>query len=147
VHEGVHVGGRQVVLLVPRRRRQDDVGEERRAGHPEVDRRQQVELGLGRLLGPLDAGRPLLRRCLGGGHRVVGAEQVLEEVLVALGAGAQQVGAPQAQDARVVLRGLRVLDANFSAPDFSCSTTYAAGSSPAAFASSARVRLLRLNVG
>src|SRR6478609_5125284 len=37
-------------------------------------------------------------------------EQVLEEVLVALGARAEQVGPPQAEDARVVLLGLGVLD-------------------------------------
>ena len=38
VDERVHVGGVEVVLLVPRRRRQHDVGEDRRAGLPEVDR-------------------------------------------------------------------------------------------------------------
>ena len=41
--------------------------------------------------------------------RAVGAEQVLEEVLVALARRAQQVRAPDRQDAREVLRRVRVL--------------------------------------
>ena len=66
VDERVQVGRREVVLLVPGRRRQDDVGEERVAGHPEVDRGQQVELALRRLLVPVhllraQLGRRLLR--------------------------------------------------------------------------------------
>src|SRR3546814_10758492 len=44
--EGVHVGGVEVVLLVPGRGRQDDVGEQRRRVHAEIDRHQQVELAL-----------------------------------------------------------------------------------------------------
>ena len=52
VHERVHVGGGQVVLLVPGRGRQHHVGEQRGGGHPEVQRQQQVELALGRLVAP-----------------------------------------------------------------------------------------------
>ena len=59
VHERVHVGGVQVVLLVPGGGRKDDVGEDRRAGLPEVDRHQQVELPLGSLVTPLHVRRPL----------------------------------------------------------------------------------------
>jgi hypothetical protein len=44
VHEWVHVRGGDVVLLIPRRRRQHDVGIGAGAGHPEVDGREQVEL-------------------------------------------------------------------------------------------------------
>ena len=44
VDVGVHVGGGDVVLLVPRRRRQQHVAEQARARHPEVQRHQQVEL-------------------------------------------------------------------------------------------------------
>ena len=42
VHERVHVGAGQVVLLVPGRRGQHYVGQQRRRRHPEVDRHQQV---------------------------------------------------------------------------------------------------------
>ncbi len=109
VDEGVHVGRRQVVLLVPGGRRQDDVAEDRAAGHPEVDRGEQVQASLGRLVGPRDVPGSHLRRRLHRGRRAVGAEQVAQEVLVALGRGAQQVGAPQRQDARVVVLRLGVL--------------------------------------
>ena len=109
VHERVHVGGVEVVLLVPGGRRQDDVGEDRGAGLPEVDRHQQVELALGRLVAPRHVDRALALGRLGRADRGVGAEQVLEEVLVALARGAEQVGPPDRQDPRVVLRRVRVL--------------------------------------
>ena len=61
----------------------------------------------------------------------VRAEQVLEEVLVALGGGAEQVRPPHRQAAREVLRGVGVLAGEASAaPDLSWSTTCVAGSSP-----------------
>ena len=110
VDEGVHVRGVDVVLLVPRRRGQDDIGEERRTRHPEVERQEQVELALARLLRPHDPLGTVLLTGLGRLDRVVGAEQVLEEVLIALGGGAEEVGAPERQDAREVLGRLRVLD-------------------------------------
>ena len=45
VHERVHVGGGDVVLLIPCRRGQHDVGVGAGAGHPEVDGGDQVQLG------------------------------------------------------------------------------------------------------
>jgi hypothetical protein len=44
VHERVHVGGRDVVLLVPGRGRQHDVAVKPGVGHPEVDAGQQIKL-------------------------------------------------------------------------------------------------------
>ncbi len=108
VHVRVHVRGGQVVLLVPGGRRQDDVGQQRRAGHPEVQRQQQVELALGRLVPPRHVPRAALRRSLGGAQVRVGAEQVSEEVLVALRARAEQVRPPDRQHPRPVLRRVRV---------------------------------------
>src|SRR5699024_12231298 len=64
-------------------------------GHPEVDRHQQIELGLRRLLRPADGLRAVPRLGLLSGDGMVGAQQVLEEVLAALGGGTEQVGAPQ----------------------------------------------------
>ena len=52
VHERVHVGGGQVVLLVPGGGREHDVGQQRGGGHPEVRGDQQVQLSLRRLLVP-----------------------------------------------------------------------------------------------
>ena len=109
VHERVHVGGVEVVLLVPRGRREHDVGEDRRAGLPEVQREQQVELPVRGLVAPLHVDRALALRALGRAQRGVRAEQVLEEVLVALARRAEQVGPPDRQDPRVVLGGVRVL--------------------------------------
>jgi antitoxin (DNA-binding transcriptional repressor) of toxin-antitoxin stability system len=84
---GVHVRGRQVVLLVPGRGRQHDVRHERRGRHAEVQRQQQVELAFRRLLDPAHLARPHALRRLGGAERGVGAQQVLGEVLGALGRG------------------------------------------------------------
>ena len=110
VYERVQVRRGQVVLLIPRRRRQHDIGEQRVRGHPKVDRRQQVELALRRLLAPHDIARTQLRRGLLRPHRAVGhPEQVLEEVLVPLARGAEQVRAPHRHHLRVVLRRVGVL--------------------------------------
>ena len=54
VNERVKVRAGDVVLLIPRRRRQDDVRVERRAVHAEVDRGEEVELALRGLLAPAD---------------------------------------------------------------------------------------------
>ena len=89
--EGVHIRRGEVGLLVPRRRRQDDVGVERVARHAEIERDEEVELAVERtarlfelcLLTPLD-----LLRTNGGilllEDAVLRAEEILEEVVVAL---------------------------------------------------------------
>ena len=74
----------------------------------------------------LGRGRPGSRRA----QRVVGAEQVLEEVLVALARGAEQVGPPDRQDAREVLGGVGVLGREGEPPDLSSSTTCSATAGP-----------------
>ena len=67
-------------------------------------------LPLRRLVAPDDLGRPQLRRRLLGAHAGIRrAEQVLEEVLVALARGAEQVRPPDGQHAREVLRRVGVL--------------------------------------
>ena len=112
----MHVRRRDIVLLVPRGRRQHDIGVECRARHAEVDVDEQVELALGSaarllellLLAPLDLRRA--RRALFlGKDRVLRAEQVLVEEVVALGRRAEQVRRPDEEVAREVLRSIRVL--------------------------------------
>ena len=99
------------MLLVPGGRREDDVREQRRAGHAEVGAHQQVELALGRLLVPAHVLRVRFGFVVVAAHHVVvRAQQVLEEVLVALGGGTEEVRAPQHQGAWPVLRGIDVLD-------------------------------------
>ncbi len=100
----MHVRGGQVVLLVPGRRRQDDVGEEAGGGHPEVHGDQQVELALGRLVPPHHVLRPELGRGLLGADCRVGAQQMTQEVLVALARRTQQVRPPHGQHAREIRR-------------------------------------------
>ncbi len=110
VDERVHVGRREVVLLVPGGGRQQDVAEQAGARHAEVDAHEQVELALRGLVAPRDVARTLALGGLGRPHRVVGAQQVLEEVLVALARRAQQVGPPDREHARPVLLGVGILD-------------------------------------
>ena len=86
--EGMHVGGVEIVLLVPGRRRQHDVGIEAGRRHAEIERDQQVELSFRRLVVPGDLARlslAVLAEVLAL-HAVLGAEQVLEEIFVALAA-------------------------------------------------------------
>ena len=111
--EGVHVTGVEVVLLVPGGGGQHDVGVQAGGAHAEVQRDQQVKLALGRLVVP----HHLFRLGITGAqvlalHAVAGTEQVFEEVLVALAAGAQDVGAPDEHVARPVVGVVRVFAAH-----------------------------------
>ena len=147
VHERVHVGAGQVVFLVPGGGGQDDVGVQRGGGHPEVQRQQQVELALGCVGAPGDVARTLALGRFGGPDRAGRAEQVLEEVLVALARGAEQVRPPHGQDPRVVLRGVRVLGGEPQPPGGELPGHERAGSSPDASSASARSRGFQLKVG
>ncbi len=113
VDEGVHVAGVEVVLLVPARGRQHDVGIQAGGAHAEVERDQQVQLALRRVLVPLHFGRlGVAKPQVLALHAVFGAQQVLAEILVTLAAGSQQVGAPHKQVARPVLRCIRIFAAH-----------------------------------
>ncbi|MNM33410.1 hypothetical protein D3C81_440290 [compost metagenome] len=106
VDERVHVRGVHVVLFVPGRGRQDDVGVHAGRGHAEVQGGDQVELADGALVHPLGFARfeaAALAKVFVH-HAVARAQQVLEHVLVALAGAAQQVGAPDEQVAREVIR-------------------------------------------
>ena len=79
--------------------------------HAEVDVDQQVELAARDLLAPAHARRALVRRQRLGQRPVVdGAEQVAQEVLLALARGAEQVRAPDEEHAREARRRARVVD-------------------------------------
>ncbi len=113
VHVGMHVGARQVGLLIPGRRGQHDVRQQRRRGHPEVDRHQHVELALRDVVGPGNVVGPQSLRsrlCL---HVRGGAQQVPQEVLVALARRAEQVGPPDAEHPRPVRGVVRIGDGEF----------------------------------
>ena len=89
----MHVGGVEVVLLVPGRGRQNDVGVDAGRRHAEVERHQQVELSFRRLVVPDDLFRlllPVFAQVLAL-HAMRGAEQVLEEIFMALARRAEQV--------------------------------------------------------
>ena len=148
MHERVHVGARQVVLLVPRRRRKHDVGEQRRRRHPEVHGQQQIELAPGRLVAPFHVGRARVRRRFARPHRVFGADQMPQEVLVALRARAEQVRPPYGQHPRPVLLGIRVLagEADLAGAQLAAHELGRASRRHAA-AASASSREFQLNVG
>ena len=109
--EGMHVRGVEVVLLVPGGRGQHDVGVHAGGAHAEVERHQQVELALRRLVMPrgfLGLRGTLFAEVLAL-HAVLRAKQVLEEILVPLARGAEQVRPPHEQVARPVGRMVGIL--------------------------------------
>jgi hypothetical protein len=116
VNERVHVGGGEVVLLVPGCRRPHDIGIGAGACHPEVDRGQQVELAPRRLLSPGHLRRAQPRRRFARADGVVGAEQVAHEILHALAGRTQQVGSPHGQHAGPVRRVVRIRGGELEAP-------------------------------
>ena len=111
VDERVHVGGIQIVLLVPGGRRQNDVGIQTGGGHAEVKGHQQVEFAFRRFVMPFDLfrlGATFVAQILAL-QAALGTQQVLEHVLVALTGGPQQVGSPDKHIARMVLGRFRIL--------------------------------------
>ncbi len=106
VDERVHVRRVEVVLLVPGGGRQDDVGIDAGRRHAEVDVDHQVELPDRRVLVP--ARRPSAVRgrrfLVGADHAVHRADEVLQEIFVALAARAEHVRAPEEHVARPVDR-------------------------------------------
>ena len=111
VDERVHIRGIQIVLLVPGGGRQHDVGIQTGGGHTEVQRHQQIQLAFRCLIMPdhilrLDvAGLPQVFAL----HPVGGAEQMLEEVFVALTRRTKQIRAPDKHVAREVLGVIRIV--------------------------------------
>ncbi len=110
VYVRVHVRAGNVGLLVPGRRRQHHIGDQRRRGHPEVDRHHQVELALGDVAlahhigGRYPAGRRL------GLHIGIGTQQVAQEVFAALARRSDQVGPPDRKHPRPVDRVVGIGD-------------------------------------
>ena len=113
VDEGVHVAGVEVVLLVPGGGGQHDVGVETGRAHAEIQRHHQIELAFGCLVVPDHFGRLgfIVTEVLAL-HAMRGTEQVFEEILVPLAAGAQDVGAPDKHVARPVVGVVRVFAAH-----------------------------------
>ncbi len=107
VDVGVHVGGVEIVLLVPGGRREDDVGVEGRGVHAEIEVHDEVELPLGSV--PPGDFPHRVPGGLGGDAVVVRSEVVLEEVLVPLGARHERVGPPDEPQSGPALRGVGIL--------------------------------------
>ena len=111
VDKRVHIRGVHIVFFIPGGGRQDDIGEQAGTGHTEIEGHQQIELALNRRGLPLD----FLRLHVRGGAKllalntVIGTEQILEHVLMALTGRSQQVRTPDKQVARVVVAAIRLL--------------------------------------
>ena len=115
VNERVHVRRIHIVLFIPTGGRQNDVGVDASRRHPEVDGHQQVQLAARRVLVPLGFLRQLtaIFAKIFAHDTMIGAQQVLEEVFVALTGRSQQVRAPDKQVTWPVGRIVRVLAGHF----------------------------------
>ena len=118
----MHIRRGKIRLLVPCRRRQHDVRVQRVARHTEIERNEEVELALERtarllqllLLAPLDLLR-VRRTVLLLEDAVLRAEEILEEVVIALRGRAEQVAPPDKEVAREILRCIRILPCELQA--------------------------------
>ena len=114
VHEGVHVRGGQVVLLVPRGGGQHDVGVQRRRRVTEVRHPHEVELA-GVRIAPVDGRGTGTLGQLFRVDLVAGTQHVAQEELGALRRRTEQVRTPVREDLRDVVVGVRVLDRELQA--------------------------------
>lgn len=107
----MHVGGVEIVLFIPCRGRQNDVGINAGRGHAEIERDQKVEFSFRGLVVPhgfacfLCAFSPQILAK----QAVRRAEQVFQEIFVSLARRTEQVGAPDKHIARPVGLVIRVL--------------------------------------
>src|SRR5678815_5029066 len=93
MNERMHIGGVEVVLLVPGGGRQHDVGINAGGRHTKIERHQQIELSFRRIVVPGDFFRLFLSSFAKvlALHAMRGAEQVLEEIFMALAGRAKPV--------------------------------------------------------
>src|SRR6185437_10224904 len=111
MNESMHVRRVEVVLLVPGRGRQHDVGIKSARRHTEIERHHQVELALRRRIAP----RYLMWLFLTFLTEVLPlqsmpcAEEMLQKIFVSLARGAEQIRTPDEQIAREIVRIVRVL--------------------------------------
>ncbi|MNG56471.1 hypothetical protein D3C79_145510 [compost metagenome] len=118
VNERMHVRGIHVVFFVPGGSRQHDVRVKAGAGHAEIERHHQIQLAFTAVIPPfhfLRLGSALLAQILAL-NAVFSAQQVFEHVLMALAGGAQEVGTPDEQVTREVLRVVRLLGGEAKPP-------------------------------
>src|SRR5215831_17711459 len=104
MNEGMHIRRVEIVLLVPGRRRQHDVGVKTAGGHAEIEGDNQIKLALRNriaphhLLGLLAADLAQIPAL----QAVPRAEEMAQEILVPLARRSEQVRAPDEEIAREV---------------------------------------------
>ena len=116
----MHVGGVEIVLLVPGRGRQHDIGIEATRRHAEVERDDEIELALGRRVAPGDLVRLYavhLAEILAL-QAVTGAEKMPQEIFVSFARRPEQIRPPDEQIAGKVDRIIRVLAGHRDAARF-----------------------------
>ena len=119
----MHVGGIEIVLLIPGGGRQHDIGIDAGGGHAEIERHQQVELAGCRFVVPDNFLRLLgaLMAEILAENAVIGAEQIFQEIFMALARSAQQVRAPDEEISWMIGRGVGIfggLGSSISSPRF-----------------------------
>ncbi|VTM87546.1 Uncharacterised protein [Raoultella ornithinolytica] len=111
VNKRMHIRGIHVVFFVPGGGRQHDVRIETGARQTEVQRHHQIQFAVEAVISPLHLFRlhAALLAQIQPLNTVLGTQQVLQHVLVAFTGGAQQVGTPDKQVARMVFAVFRLL--------------------------------------
>ena len=108
--EGVHISGRDILLLIPCSGRQHDIGENTRLRHPVVDIHDEVEFADSILTMPFLIFRQRLSALLKilSENIILRTEEVLHEELHALRRAADKIGAPDKKHLRTILAGIKI---------------------------------------
>src|SRR5271166_416306 len=115
--KGMHVGGVEIVLLVPSGCRQHNVRIETARGHPEVERDDEVELSFRRRITPYDFLRLRFLHLaeVFALQAMAGAKEMTKEIFVAFAGRAEQVRAPDKEIAREIGRVVRIFAGHLEA--------------------------------
>ena len=110
--KGMQICGTEIVHLIPGGCRQSHVRVHGTGGHPEFQGDQEIQLAFGSRISPLYLLRLFLTLFVE--HRIVGSQEMFEEIFVPLAAGAQKVCPPKKKNSRPIFRTVRILESELN---------------------------------
>src|SRR5210317_2326865 len=106
--KGMQICGTEIVHLIPGRCRQSHIRVHGTGGHSEFQGDQEIQLAFGSRISTLYLLRLFLTLFVE--NRIVGSQEMFEEIFVPLAAGAQKVCPPKKKNSRPIFWTVRILE-------------------------------------